>query len=199
MAFIEERLLDCVSYGTQGGPSWVTRRIGLRSGIIRRNAMRSRPLYRFIVLYQNLNPEDHENVIAAFNACRAGVYGFRVKDWSDFTASNELVTTGTGAPQTIQLSKLYEFHTENLSRPIRKPVSGTVTMTQNGSPLSASIDYTTGLATFTASVGQIVRWSGQFDVPVTFDDDELMFAADNRGFDGLRLTANVLLSEDLSV
>lgn len=198
MAFIEARLLDCVAYGTQGGPTWVTRRIGLKSGIIRRNAMRSRPMYRFIVLYQNLSPDDHEAVIGAFNACRGGVFAFRLKDWSDFTADDEFVTTGTGSPQTVQLAKLYEFSAQNVSRPIRKPVTATVSMTQNDAPLASSIDYATGMATFTATLGQIVRWSGQFDVPVMFEQDELLFSANNRGAAGLILTADVGLMEDLS-
>lgn len=198
MAFIEERLLDCVAYGTQGGPSWSTRRIPLRSGIVRRNAQRSRPLYRFILLYQNLNAEHHAAVIDAFNACRAGVFGFRLKDWSDFTAEDQLVAVGTGAPQSIQLAKLYEFGNENASRPIRKPVVGSVTLTADFAPLAATVDYTTGIATFTAGASDIVRWSGQFDVPVTFDEDELMFSADSRNAVGLILTSDVTLSEDLS-
>lgn len=196
MAFIETRLLDCVAYGTQGGPTWSTRKIALRSGIVRRNANRSRPLYRFVVLYQNLRSEDHEEVIGAFNACRGGVFGFRLKDWSDYTATNELIGLGTGAEQVVQLAKLYEFGAQNVSRPIRKPVS--VTLTADGSPLSSSTDLTTGMVTFTAGSGDVVRWSGQFDVPVTFEQDELMFDAVNRGSTGLILTADVGLQEDLS-
>lgn len=195
MAFIETRLLDCVAYGTEGGPTWVTRRVGLKSGIIRRNAQRSRPMYRFVVLYNNLRPEDHEAVIEAFNACRAGVYGFRLKDWSDFTATNQLVTVGTGAEQVIQLTKLYEFGSQNVARPIRKLVSAS--LTDDGDPLAGSINLNTGVATFTASVGGIVRWSGEFDVPVMFEQDELLFAANNRTSHGLALTADVGLIEDL--
>lgn len=195
MSFIETRLLDCVSYGTEGGPTWATRRIGLKSGIIRRNAQRSRPMYRFIVLYQNLKPEDHESVIDAFNACRAGVFGFRLKDHADFTATDQLVTVGTGAEQAIQLTKLYEFGSQNLARPIRKLVSAS--LTDDGDPLAASIDLNTGIATFTASVGGIVRWSGVFDVPVMFEQDELLFAANNRTSHGLALTADIGLIEDL--
>lgn len=198
MSFIETRLLDCVAYGTQGGPTWLTRKKGLRSGVIRRNATRSRPLYRFIVLYENLNPEHHKEVIGAFNACRGGVFAFRLKDWSDFTATNEFVATGTGAPQSVQLAKLYEFGNQNVSRPIRKPVSGTVSLTQNMSPLAATVNYTTGIATFTATLGSIVRWSGEFDVPVMFEQDELVFSAVNRSAGGLVLTADVSLMEDLS-
>lgn len=197
MAFIETRLLDCVAYGTQGGPTWSTRRVGLRSGIVRRNAQRSRPLYRFVVLYQNLKEVDHQNVINAFNACRAGVFAFRLKDFSDYRAVDQLVAVGTGAPQTVQLAKLYEFGAQNLSRPIRKPV--TAALTDDGSPLASSVDLTTGMATFTASLGGIVRWSGEFDVPVTFEQDELLFDAVNRStVGGLLLTADVGLEEDLS-
>lgn len=196
MAFIETRLLDCVAYGTEGGPTWSTRRIGLKSGIIRRNANRSRPMYRFVVLYQHLNPEDHASVIEAFNACRAGVFGFRLKDWSDFQAADQLVTVGTGAEQAIQLTKLYEFGSQNVARPIRKLVNAS--LTDDGDPLSATLNLNTGVATFTASVGGIVRWSGEFDVPVIFEQDELMFAAANRTSMGLALTADVGLIEDLS-
>lgn len=196
MSFIEQRLLDCVAYGTEGGPTWVTRKVGLKSGIVRRNAQRSRPMYRYIVLYQNLKPEDHGQVIDAFNACRGGVFGFRLKDWADFEATNELVTVGTGVQQSVQLSKLYQFGTENISRPIRKLVSAT--LTADGSPLAATIDMNTGIATFTAGNGDIVRWSGTFDVPVMFEQDELLFAANNRTANGLALTADVSLIEDLS-
>lgn len=195
MSFIEARLLDCVAYGTEGGPTWVTRRVGLKSGIVRRNAQRSRPMYRFVVLYQNLQPQDHQAIIDAFNACRAGVYGFRLKDWSDFEATDQLVTVGTGAEQSIQLAKIYEFGNQNISRPIRKLISAS--LTDDSAPLAASIDLNTGIATFTASVGGIVRWSGVFDVPVMFEQDELLFAANNRTSHGLALTADVSLIEDL--
>jgi uncharacterized protein (TIGR02217 family) len=197
MAFIEQRLLDCVAYGTQGGPTWSTRKIALRSGIIRRNAQRSRPLYRFIVLYQNLQPEDHEAVIAAFNACRGGVFGFRLKDWSDYQATNEFIGTGTGTAQSIQLTKLYQFGAQSVQRPIRKPVSAAVTA--NGIGISSSVDLTTGIVTFTATAATVIRWNGEFDVPVTFEQDELLFDAVNRSSMGLALTADVGLIEDLSV
>lgn len=198
MAFIEQRLLDCVAYGTEGGPTWSTLRVPLRSGIVRRKANRSRPLYRFAVLYNNLDAEDHRGVIDAFNACRGGLFAFRLKDWSDFETEDELIGLGTGAEQIVQLAKLYEFGAENVSRPIRKPVTGTVTLSADGAPLAAAVDYTTGMATFTTGSGDIVRWSGEFDVPVMFESDELMFAAASRNAEGLVLTADVGLIEDLS-
>jgi uncharacterized protein (TIGR02217 family) len=198
MSFVESRLLDCVSYGTQGGPTWSTRKVALRSGIVRRNAERSRPMYRYLLLYQNIEPVHYDAIIHAFNACLGGVFGFRLKDWSDYLAEDEYLTLGTGAEQTVQLYKLYAFGNINVSRPIRKPVSGTVTLTDDGSPLAAVVDYTTGEVTFTASDGGVVRWSGEFDVPVMFEQDELLFQANNQGANGLIMTADMGLVEDLS-
>lgn len=199
MAFIEERLLDCVSYGTQGGPTWLTRKVGLRSGIIRRNPMRSRPLYRFNVIYRNLMPDDHAEVIAAFNACFGGVHSFRLKDWSDFEASEEqLSALSTGSAQTLTLRKLYTFGNQTIARPIKKPVTGTVQMFRNGVLfVPTSIDYTTGEVTFTQAAGGVITWSGEFDVPVMFSDDQLSFSGDDKGADGLFLTSDVALEEDI--
>lgn len=198
MAFIEQRLLECVTFGSSGGPTMLTRRVPLRSGIVRRNPMRSRPLYKYSMQYRNLTEEQHQEIIDAFNACYAGVYSFRIKDWSDFEAVNELLPVlGTAAPQSVQLVKNYEFGTQAVARPIRKPVVGTVTLTDDGAPLAASIDYTTGVATFTASSGGILRWSGEFDVPVMFMDDELEFTIDDKGAGGLFLTSDVGLEEDI--
>lgn len=199
MAFIEKRLLECVAYGTRGGPTWLTRKVPLRSGIIRRNAMRSRPTYRYNVIYRNLLPESHEPVIQAYNACMGGLHGFRLKDPADYQADAvELSSVGTGAPQVLQLRKLYTWGPQTVVRPIVKPVDGTVELTANLAPISSVTDPTTGLVTFTAPAGHVVRWSGEFDVPVMFEDDELSFSIEDRGVDGLFLTTDIGLLEDLS-
>ena len=199
MSFIESRLLDCVAYSTEFGPTWSTRKVGLKSGIVRRNPNRTRPIYVASLLYQNLKAEHYQDVIAAFNACMGGAYSFRMKDWSDFTAQNELLPVlGTGSAQEVQLVKSYTFGTMTLARPIRKPVTGTVVITGNGSPISATVDYTTGIATFTATNGHTLRWSGQFDVPMMFRDDALPFQAASRNDDGLIMTADIGLEEDLA-
>jgi uncharacterized protein (TIGR02217 family) len=199
MSFIETRLLDCVAYGTQCGPTWNTRRVGLKSGVVRRNPRRSRPIYVATLLYQHLLPQHYREVIAAFNACMGGVYAFRLKDWSDFQADDELLPVlGTGAAQTVQLVKSYTFGTQTVQREIRKPVSGTVVITANDTPIAATVDYTTGQASFTAANGTVLRWSGEFDVPMMFSDDALPFRADSRSGGDLVMTADATLEEDLS-
>lgn len=197
MAFVEERLLDCVAYGTQGGPTWLTRRVELRSGKTRRNPRRSYPLYEFALIYRNLLPEHHAEVINAFNACMAGVFSFRIKDWSDYQAVDQpFEVLGTGAPQVLQLTKYYTFGSRTVARPIRKPVDGTVIIEGDGVPLAAAIDETTGIATFTAASGDVLTWSGEFDVPVYFADDKLAFSFEDKNEAGLFLTADVTLRED---
>jgi uncharacterized protein (TIGR02217 family) len=197
--FIEERLLECVSYGTSGGPTWLTRRTGLNSGIIRRNPKRSRPLYRFALIYRNLLPEHHTEVLNAFNACMGGVDSFRLKDWADFEASAEVMDElGDGTEQTQQLYKRYTFGSRTIARPIRKPVVDTVVVTANGSPIAADLDYTTGVVSYTAPNGSVVRWSGEFDVPVMFSDDELSFSFADKNAQGFFLTADVQLEEDFA-
>lgn len=195
--FIEERLLDCVAYGTQGGPTWLTRRVALNSGITRRNPRRARPLYEFSVIFRNLEPDGHREVINAFNACMGGVHSFRLKDWSDYQGEDELFDDlGTGSPQTLQLTKNYIFGPTGVARPIKKPVAGTVVVKANGVAIASTLDETTGEVTFTASNGAVLTWSGEFDVPVMFADDKLAFSFDNRGSNGLFLTADVTLIED---
>jgi uncharacterized protein (TIGR02217 family) len=198
MSFIEERLLECVAYGTQGGPTWHTRRKGLRSGYVRRNPLRARPTYRFSIIYRNLQPEDHAEVLAAFNACMGGVHSFRIKDWSDYQATAEtLPVLGTGAEQSTQLIKSYAFGAQSVARTIRKPVDGSVIVTANNVPIAATVNATTGVATYTAGNGTVVRWSGEFDVPVMFSDDALLFQFADRNQQGFFLTSDVQLEEDL--
>lgn len=81
-------------------------------------------------------------------------------------------------------------------RPIRKPVAGVV-VRANGVVIPATVDTTTGLATFTAPAGQSVTWSGQFDVPVRFETDQLSWDY-GRWAQGLVLSADIPLVEDLS-
>lgn len=201
MSFIETRLLDRLALGTQGGPTWSTRQVALANGIVRRNAQRSRPLHRYAILYQNLLPDQHKAVLDAFNACRGGVFGFRLRDPSEFQAVNQIIGTATGASQTLQLAITYTFGSggtqQSVVRPIRKPVAGVVIRANGSVVAGATVDTTTGLATFTATAGQTITWSGDFDVPVRFESDQLI-AEFNRAANGLILSADVPLVEDLS-
>ena len=181
--FIEERLLDKVSYGFTGGPTWATTAYSLTSGKIARNAERSRPLHVYSAAYTLINPADRSVVVDAFNACLGRVYGFRFKDWADYLLIQEPQGTAEAGSNVIQLQKAYTFGPTGQEittiRPIIKPVDGEMIILLDNVAVSATIDSTTGEAEFTAVGGEIIKAVGQFDVPVMFDDDGLRFSMEN--------------------
>ena len=192
--FIETRLLDEVANGFAGGPTWYTQQVELKSGIVRRTAIRSRPRYRFSAPYQNISPTKTALIIAAFNACQGSAVGFRFKDWADYSVTAESIGTTPGANLTpVQLYKSYTFGSTTVTRPIKKPVSGSVTVYSNGVSKAGTLDTTTGLFTPTTNwtAAQALTWTGEFDVPVRFSSDDLIF-----DFNTLNaLSANIDLEE----
>ncbi len=195
--FIDERLLETVSYGTQVVPSNAILRKPLRSGIVRRRGLR-RSIREYAILIKLLKPEDHRSVVNAFIVCDGGE-SFRLRDQTDYRVANQFLAVGTGAEQTVQLFKRYDFGSKSVQRPIRKPVDGTVALTSTPDPTGVSVDYTTGMVTFTAEDGEPVYFSCEFDVPVMFVDDLLpldTIAPDGEG--GVLLAGDVSLIEDLA-
>jgi uncharacterized protein (TIGR02217 family) len=171
--FNESRILDRVAYGSQFGMEFSTRINSLRSGVERRNANWSAPLCHGSLMYQNLDYADHALVRDAHMACMGSLVAFRFKDWTDYQADAQVIGEGSGVEQALQLVKVYTFGPLALSRPIKKPVSGTASIFEDGVVTAAVIDYTTGLVTLTAAPGSVITWSGEFDVPVRFVSDRL--------------------------
>lgn len=194
MTFNEARLLDCVAYGSEFGHEYNTRINELRSGVERRNAEWERALGRYAVRYMNLDEEDHAVVVSAHHACMGALIGFRLKDWSDYQAEEEVIGFGTGALESYQLQKTYIFGTLSTTRAIYKPVQGQVQVFENGSPIAATVDYTTGIVQVTAANGAELTWAGEFDTPVRFSDDRLSFSIDNNS-GGPILNSDVELQE----
>lgn len=195
MSFNESRLLDCVAYGSEFGHEYSTRIVRLKSGVERRNAEWSFPLGKYAVIYNNLDAADHAAVIAAHHACMGSLIGFRFKDFSDYTATDNNVGTGTGSPTEYQLRRAYTMGSITQYRPIYKPVEDTVVIKVDGEvDETATVDYETGIVAVDAEIGEVITWSGQFDVPVRFASDEIGFAYNNYS-GGPILTSNVDLVE----
>jgi len=191
--FNETRLLDKVAYGSEFGQEFNTRIIKLRSGHDRRNINWAAPLGRFSVIYTALLEEDHELVYNAHMASFGSAIGFRFKNFRDYEAMNQVIGVGTGAVQILQLTKTYSFGPLDLVRNITKPVSATVYA--DGTEISSSLDTTTGLVTITAELAADITWSGEFDVPVIFDEDRLDCQPVTKSNGKFLLSSNVTLSE----
>lgn len=196
MIFNDARLLDCVSYGSEFAMAFNTQIVTLRSGAERRNANWSQPLGTYSINYGALKEADHIEVIKAHMACMGAFIPFRFRDETDFDADNELLGIATGdSDETFQLMKTYSFGTIDFQRKISKPVEGTVTIFANGTPIAATIDYSTGLVIIIAAPAATITWSGEFDVPVRFDDDSLDVRPIGRNQSGFILSSDVTLRE----
>ena len=191
--FNETRLLDSVAYGSEFGQEFNTRIVKLRSGHDRRNINWSAPLGKYSIIYTALLEEDHELVYNAHMASFGSAIGFRFKDFLDYRAINQVIGVGTGAVQVLQLTKTYSFGPLDLVRNITKPVSATIYA--DGIEISSSLDTTTGLVTITAELAADITWSGEFDVPVIFDEDRLDCQPVTRSNGKFLLSSNVTLSE----
>lgn len=116
---------------------------------------------------------DYMDLIGCFYAVMGTPYdGFLWRDWADYiaTADNTTVTDLGGG--TYQLARVYSFGGVDFVRNITRPVNdGTLAVfNAGGTPLTPTVDYTDG--TFTVASGTPATWSGYFDVPVTFTDNE---------------------------
>lgn len=188
MAFHEIRFPTNLSFGSVGGPERLTEIVTLANGFEERNTpwAHSRRRYDAGVGLRSLN--DIETLIAFFEARAGQLHGFRWKDWSDYKSclpssspdpEDQMIGTGDGVTTIFQLQKTYISGLQDYTRPIRKPVLGTVVVAVAGDPKIEGIEFDvspeTGEVTFTLApdLGTRVTAGFEFDVPVRFDTDAI--------------------------
>jgi len=184
MAFIEVRLNDRVRIGFTGGPRFKTSIVTLDNGKEQRNQEWARARWEYEAPFTNADPEVVRKAVRdMFFAARGMNDGFRFKDWDDYQATNESLGNAPSGTTAVQLIKTYAAGFPSpYVRNILKPVSGTVTVYQAGVAKAGTLDTTTGLFTPSSgwTAGQPLTWTGEFDVPVRFDDDALLWLWDNK-------------------
>jgi uncharacterized protein (TIGR02217 family) len=163
----EDRFPVDISYGAQGGPGFNTSVRAVASGRESRNKNWSIARGKWDVSHGVKNEEQADRLRSFFYSVAQGMFNtFRFKDWSDYaaTVSNGYLdeSAGDGTP-IYQLYKKYTFGSSTYTRTIHKPVAGTLTVTRNGSPVTAgasagnySVDTTTGTITFVADASSAV-------------------------------------------
>lgn len=188
MAFHEIRFPANLSFGSVGGPERRTEIVTLANGFEERNSLwaHSRRRYDAGVGLRSLN--DVETLIAFFEARAGQLHGFRWKDWSDFKSCAPLATpapddqqigTGDGETRVFQLQKTYVSGRQDYTRPIGKPVLGTVLVAVAGDQKIDALEFTVntenGEVTFALApdLGTRVTAGFEFDVPVRFDTDTI--------------------------
>lgn len=162
MAFIESpRFPDKIAYGSVGGPGFNTTVVVVDSGYESRNQNWTYPKCVYDVSHGAKTQDELKELIAFFRTVGKGrANSFRFKDYTDYVCipSEGILDAGvgTGMP-TYQMYKQYASESNTDTRPIKKPVSGTLSVFKNGVSVSfgasagqMSIDTTTGVVTFVA-------------------------------------------------
>lgn len=192
MGFHEIRFPTAISFGSVGGPERRTEIVTLANGFEERNTPWAHSRRRYDAGLGVRTLDELGDVIAFFEARRGQLFGFRWKDWTDFKSSlpsveidckDQLLGFGDGVTVQFQLSKTYSSGGESYSRPITKPVAGTVQVALDSNlqveGTDWTVDTTTGVVTFSAApaAGTIVTAGFEFDVPVRFDTDAILVSA----------------------
>lgn len=181
MAFDEVRLPECIEANAQGGPGFKTTVFELSSGIEKRNIDWSESRGEWDISYGVKSKEDFSEVVRFFYARRGMARGFRFKDWSDFELAKQAIGIGDGINAEFQIYKRYTSGGVDYDRELKKIVSGTELVYVNNVLKTITthytIDYNTGLITFTAGNEpanlSTVAVAAEFDVPVRFNTDKM--------------------------
>jgi len=199
MSFIESpRFPDSISYGSKGGPKYNTVITAVNSGYEYNNIRWDQARHYYDVAMGVRSESELSELVSFFHITRGKGHYFRYKDWSDYKScdlnatpagDDQLIGIGDGATVEFQLIKTYDLSAGIINqREIRKPVNGTILITVNSvlqtETTDYTIDYTTGIVTFTSPPADTtnIAWGGEFDVPCRFDTDELQLSLDFYGY-----------------
>jgi uncharacterized protein (TIGR02217 family) len=130
---------------------------------------------------------DFAAILAMYRAHFAKLYPWRFKDWGDYTATDERFGTGDGTTSIFQLTKTYDpslillgsagtrLYVRNITL-LATAVAPVIKV--DGVTKTLTTDYvisSSGVVTFTSPPANLkpLTWTGEFDVPVRFDTDQL--------------------------
>lgn len=143
-----------------------------------RNARHSQSLFEYEISFPHGAYDATVSVAVKdmFKASRGGLHSFRFRDWDSENNSleDELIGTGDGSETEFQITKTWTVGGISQVRNITRPVSA-VTVKVNdvtvATPADYSVDYATGIITFTSPVTDThnVKVTGTYDIPVRFD------------------------------
>jgi uncharacterized protein (TIGR02217 family) len=140
-----------------------------------RNARHATGLFEYELTYPTAGYSDtvSKAVKDMFKASRGGLYPFRFRDWDpeNNTLTDEVIGTKNGSQTAFQIIKTWTVGGQSQVRRITRPVSPlTVKLDGVTTGSGYSIDYATGILTFSSGAGsQVVSVSGTYDIPVRFD------------------------------
>jgi uncharacterized protein (TIGR02217 family) len=181
MAYIRAYLETCEGYGWEGGPEFSTRITPMANGFERRNGDWAEARRKFSLPFLNLSRERYLPIINMFYAARGQLHCFLYRDPLDHEADNELIGLGDGIEVEFQLSKLTIVDGFTYQRNVYAiPDDENIVVTVNGAPTAVTVDKDRGTILFAVApaAAAVIRWSGEFDCWVRFNQDYLPFTLD---------------------
>lgn len=183
--FDEIRFPEDISYGAIGGPQYFTNIVLTSSGNEYRNINYSSSRMKCNVAYSVKIKEQIHKLLLFFRSRKGRAIGFRYKDWTDFSAKNQLIVIGDGNTTKLQLKKIYKSGKSEFIRIIEKPISSSVEIYFDDIKVKQehyTIDYTTVNIIFTSPVNAKTNIFAnfEFDVLVRFDMDYLSISIDEK-------------------
>lgn len=159
-------------------PMWSTKVDTAVSGVERRRALWSYPIWKFKVGYDMLRDApatpEVQKLWTFFNAHAGQFQAFLYYDRTDNAVSGQSIGTGDGSTTTFQLVRTMTYGGITFTEPVRA-VSGTPMVTVAGTPTTAFTIGALGQITFTSAPagGAAIAWSGNFFFLCRFGQDEL--------------------------
>lgn len=177
--------------GASGGPERRVDIVALGSGAESRNTPWAHGRRRYDIGGAVRTLDQMHDLITFFEARRGKLHGFRFRDPFDFKSCapsatpsplDQVIGEGNGARVSFSLVKAYGDY----SRPITKPVSGSVAIAVDGVALATgayTLAIDTGVLAFATAPddGAVVTAGFLFDTPVRFDIDRVDLAIDGFG------------------
>lgn len=187
--FDEVRLPVEVERGARGGPGFLTTISLLASGREQRVQKWEVDRGRWDIGYGVQTREEALVVRDFFMARRGRARGFRFRDWGNYTSYNFDTQAHVQQPTTEEADQsetIFQMAYDYIDsgsfmyrKAVYKPVASTIKVYIEGVEATSgwTVDSTSGLITFSTPPfdGAEVTWTGEFDLPVRFDTDQIEY------------------------
>jgi len=195
MAFLESRM----SVHIERGAKVIRTNRGRRkaytgSGKLQQSFEWEAPLSEFDISHGILLPDGYTEIDAMWHVINFTPYsGLRFRNWADFQGGKTRTTLTNISSNLWQLQRTHTFASITFRQPIYKPTSDVVVYTAGDTPCTFTLNTATGIATVTS--GTPSYWTGTFDIPVTFKDNEVMTRLDGVAHNLLLIAEPIILEE----
>lgn len=165
-----------IGYGTVQGPAFKTRLTVLDSGYAGAVSQWTYPRRRYRLNLANRSADDLVELLNFYHVCQGRACGFLLTDQSDYSSASDHRGAVDDEDQIIEeidgvyrLYKTYSAGSNPQIRLITRPKIDTVVLADDGTPVVATVDESTGIINYTPT--GVLTAGFEFYTPVRFNSD----------------------------